>query len=259
MNRRILFLLLLLLLVPSCAFAEEDTPRDIRSAASIEEALAFLILPEDGTEDVPPVQQGRIRYVTQDQRSDPAHRKGFWLGGEEGSDLDLTLAENRYGHAYTFHSGVMCTRAVYSMALSYLGIDMTPGQMTALTGQRNLNPPYRSISTLAGVTLSSPKKHVFNTMMENYLTDSRYSPVYLYIEKPNGQEHALLVVAALPETSRYLVVDPLAPRLDGEICRIYMISLNKTRQQVVNSTFRNELAGSRVLQLYQWRLTDDPE
>lgn len=251
-----LTILLMALLLFSCAGAEE-TSDDIRSAASIEEALVYLILPEG--EGAAPVQRGYIRYITQDAARDPAYRKIYWLGGEEGSDLDLTLEKNRYGHVYTFHSGVMCTRAAYSMALSYLGIDMSPGAMTAATGKRNLNPPYESISEMVGVESSSPRSHVFNTMMERYLTDSSYSPVYLYLEKPNGVEHAVLVVAALPETSRFLVVDSSAPWLEGEPYRVYMISLNKTRQEVVNSTFRADLAGSKVLSMYQWHLIESEE
>ena len=250
-----LTILLMAMLLCACACAEEVS--DIRSAASIEEALTYLILPEG--EEAAPVQRGYIRYITQDTSRDPAFRKIYWLGGEEGSDLDLTLEQNRYGHVYTFHSGVMCTRAAYSMALSYLGIDMSPGAMTAATGKRNLDPPYEDISAMVGVEMSAPRSHVFNTMMERYLTDSSYSPVYLYLEKPNGVEHAVLVVAALPETSRFLVVDSSAPWLDGEPYRVYMISLNKTRQEVVNSTFRADLAGSKVLSMYQWRLIESKE
>lgn len=260
MIRRFISLLLMLMLA-SCALGEESpapteapAPTDIRLAATIEEAEACLLLPRDGAD--PGVQRGLVRYITQDTKSDPAFLKEYWLGGPEGSELDLTLRE-RYGHVFTFHTGVMCTRAVYSMAMSYLGLDVTPGGMTAMTGKRNLDPPYRSVSKEIGVELVQPKSHVFNTMMDNYLTDSSYSPVYLYIEKPGGTEHALLVVAALPEASRYLVVDPLAYHLEGETCPVYMIALNKTRQQIVNSTFRSDLAGSKVLQIYQWRLIED--
>jgi len=38
-----------------------------------------------------------------------------------------------------------------------------------------------------------------------------------------------------------------------------MMSFNKTRVEVVNSTFRDEFAGSKVLQLYQWRLVETEE
>ena len=91
-------------------------------------------------------------------------------------------------------------------------------------------------------------------MVENYLTDPSYSPVYVYIRKPDGQDHALLIIAKLPETSRYLVLDPSGMWLFGQQHRVYMMAFNKTRVEVVNSTFRYEYAGLQVLQVYQWRL-----
>ena len=250
MFRRLTLILLLLLLC--CPALAEDAPASLRECDALEEAEAFLLYPpEDGISDV---EAGYIRLVSQHSANDPMFRDEYWLGGEAGSVLDLTLETNRYGHVYTFHAGNMCTRAVYSMALSYLGVDVTPGDMSAMTGSRDINPPYNTISEMVGVELVEPAAYVFDTMVENYLTDPTYSPVYVYIRKPDGKDHALLVIAKLPEQSRYLVLDPSGMWLNGQQHRIYMMSFNKTRQQVVNSTFRDEYAGSKVLQLYQWRL-----
>ena len=250
MFRRLTLILLLLLLC--CPALAEDAPASLRECDALEEAEAFLLYPpEDGISDV---EAGYIRLVSQHSATDPMFRDEYWLGGEAGSVLDLTLETNRYGHVYTFHAGNMCTRAVYSMALSYLGVDVTPGDMSAMTGSRDINPPYNTISEMVGVELVEPAAYVFDTMVENYLTDPTYSPVYVYIRKPDGKDHALLVIAKLPEQSRYLVLDPSGMWLNGQQHRIYMMSFNKTRQQVVNSTFRDEYAGSKVLQLYQWRL-----
>lgn len=250
MLRRLTLVLLLLLILPAAA-QESDLPAALREADTVEEAEAFLLYPpEDGLAGV---QAGYIRYISQHSMNDPMFRTEYWLGGEKGSPLDLTLQQNLYGHVYTFHAGNMCTRAAYSMALSYLGVDATPGGMSAMTGRRDINPPYDGISEALGVERVEPKSHVFETMMENYLTDPSYSPVYLYIRKPDGKDHALLIIGKLPEKSRYLVLDPSGMWANGVQHRIYMMSFNKTRQQVVNSTFRDEYAGSKVLQLYQWR------
>ncbi len=251
--RRLTALMMIWLLMTSFA-AAEDAPLTLRSATSVEEVEQFLLLPpEDG---VCGVQIGYIRYIAQDQGKDPAFRKAYWLGGEEGSILDLTM-KKRNGYDYGFHAGVMCTRAVYSMALSCLGIDMSPGEMSAVTGERNLDEPYDMISDIVNVERVSHKSKVFNTMMENYLTDERYSPVYLYIRKPGGSYHALLVVAYIPDKSRYIVVDSSPYYVEDAPCRVYFVSLNKNRTEIVNSTFRAELAGSKVLQLYQWRLAEE--
>lgn len=253
--RQMLAMLLALLL--ACSFASAEGARTIRDATSVEEAEQFLLLPpEDGIAEVQP---GYIRYIAQVDTRDPgAFRKGYWLGGEEGSMLDLTET-SRNGYDYGFHAGVMCTRAVYSMALSCLGIDLSPGKMSEITGERNLNEPYDTVSSMVGVERVMRKSKVFNTLMDNYLNDERYSPVYLYIQKPNGNYHALLVVAYMPDSGRYVVVDSSPYQVDGEPCRVYFISLNKNRTAIINSTFRNELSGSQVLQLYQWRLMDDAD
>lgn len=244
-----------LLLALLCAAACAEAPAALNEATTAREVESFLLYPPE--DDLAGVQAGYVRLISQHRAGDPAFRDGYWIGGEVGGDLDLTLQKNRYGHVYTFHVGNMCTRAVYSMALSYLGVDVTPGDMSALTGKRNLNPPYKSVSEQVGVELVEPRAFVFDTMVNNYLTDPSYSPVYLYIRKPDGQDHALLVVAALPEPSRYLVIDPSGMWLGGVQHRVYMIALNKTRVQIVNSDFRTDYAGSRVLQVYQWRLVPE--
>lgn len=255
--RRLTALLLVLLLSASCVALAAEGTLTLRTATTVEEAAQFLLLPPE--DDVIGVQPGYIRYIAQVDTRDPAaFRKGYWIGGAEGSMLDLTV-KSRNGFDYGFHAGVMCTRAVYSMALSCLGIDMSPGRMSEVTGERNLDEPYDDISALVGVERVMPKSRVFNTMMDNYLNDERYSPVYLYIQKPNGNYHALLVVAYMPDSGRYVVVDSSPYQVDGEPCRVYFISLNKNRTAIINSTFRNELSGSQVLQLYQWRLMDDAD
>ena len=248
-----LLMMMLALLFP--CLAEEtaaEAPATLRSADTVEEAEAFLIYPpEDGLADV---QAGYIRLVSQHRANDPSFRKGYWLGGEEGSELDLTLQKTGSGSPYNFHAGTMCTRAAYSMALSYLGVDVTPGGMSAMTGRRDLNPPYTAISEMVGVERVKPGSHVFDTMVENYLTDPSYSPVYVYLRKPDGQDHAVLVIAKLPQKSRYLILDPSGMWVDGKQYRIYMMAFNKTRSQVANSTFRSVYNGSKVQALYQWRL-----
>lgn len=246
--QRLIALLLILLLIPG-ALAEEP-PLTLRSAASIAEASQFLLLPpEDGIADV---QAGYIRYISQSEKRDTSFRKEYWLGGEEGSVLDLTLKE-RYGLKFDFHTGVMCTRAAYSMVLSYFGIDMSPGEMSRVTGKRNLYEPYTEISEIVGVEQVSVKKDRFNTMVSNYLSGENYSPVYLYFRKPNGVTHAVLVVAYLKDKGRYVVVDSSPFWVDGTPHRVFFISLNKARSQIINSTFYDELVGSTILQVQQWR------
>lgn len=258
MTRILLALMCLAFLLP--AFGEEAalSPTDLRQALTAEEADAFLLYPpEDG---VTGVEAGFIRLVSQHRANDAFFRDEYWMGGDPDSDLNLTRKESINSYVYPFHAGNMCTRAVYSMALSYLGVDVTPGDMSALTGRRNLDPPYDDVTALIGVERVQPRSNLFDNMVNNYLADDSYSPVYVHVRKPDGTDHALLVIAKLPEKSRYLVLDPSGMWLHGQQVRIYTMVFNFTREEVVNSTFREEYAGSQVMQVFQWRRLpgDDP-
>lgn len=252
MLRRMLCICMLLMLTLPVMAEEPSAPLTLRECTTFEEAEAFLIYPpEDG---IAGVEAGYIRLVAQHRARDNAFRDAYWLGGEPGSVLDLTQQVNQNGRPYNFHAGTMCTRAVYSMALSYLGVDATPGAMSAMTGRRDLNPPYTEVSTLVGVESVSPRSYVFNTMVNNYLTDPSYSPVYVHLRMPDGRNHALLIIGVIPDTGRYIVLDPRGMWANGVQYRVYMMSFDKSRRQVLNSTFRKEYAGSEILALHQWRL-----
>ena len=251
---RRLLLLLWIVLLPLCAYPEEqqaETPLTLPAATSEEEVLPFLLLPpEDGLTGV---ERGYIRYISQNMERDELFRPDYWRGGLKGSLLDLNVKE-RYGKKLPSYAGNMCTRATYSMALSYFGIDMSPGQMSAVTNTRELREPYDEISAMVGVEGFPLSNREFNAAVENYLTDPSYSPVYLYYLRPDGTTHSVLVVARIPEKGRFLVVDSNPPQSGGKLYRVYFISLNPQRTKIVNSTFREYLKGSEILSIYQWRL-----
>ncbi len=251
-------LYLLLILLPLTAWADAPAPAHLREARTFEEVEAFLIdPPKDGLADVKP---GYIRYVAQHRLNDEKNfRKGYWLGGPEGSELDLTVRTQANGKPYPYFVGTMCTRASFSMALSYLGIDMTPGDMSATLGLRDLDPPYEEISVLYGLERLSNQTHTFDEMMQNYLTDPSYSPVYIHFIKPDGQYHALLAVAMMEQETRCIVVDPSSVLSRGKGYRVYMLALNRARNRIENATFYQELHGSRITAIYQWRLPSGTE
>lgn len=255
--RRLLILLALVALLPHLILAEEaaeaTAPPTLRTATTQEEVMAFLLLPPRFSMNN--VKPGYIRYIGQNADRDEAFRKKYWLGGEEGSVLDLTIKE-RHGFKFDFHAGVMCSRAAYSMALSYLGIDLTPGDMSAMMNSRNLDEPYDMISLKIGLERVTVKGNVFNTMMDNYLNDPSYSPVYLYFRRPNGSCHSVLVVAKNPDTGRFWVIDSNPIQSGGKLHRVYFISLDKSRTKIINSSFNRELKGSEILQVHQWHRVD---
>lgn len=252
---RRMMMLLALVLMPCAALAEDaaEAVASLREAKSIAEVEQFVLYPPEG--GLADAKRGYIRYIAQHRANDTEYfRKLYWMGSPEGTELDLTEKRQANGEPYEYSVANMCTRAAYSMALSYLGIDMTPGDMSATTGLRDMDPPYEEISDLFGLERVMPEAHVFDTMMANYLSDPNYSPVYVYFRRPDGDPHAFLVVAALPQKSRFLVVDPSAMLAKGESHRVYMVAFNWARTEIDTSTFRYELRGGEVIGLYQWKL-----
>ena len=258
MRRWLCLLALLCLLLPP---ARAEEPPDLPHCQTVEQVEALLLYPDDDMEPVA-AQRGFIRYISQDTNRDPTFCPDYWLGGEPGGELDLTIEKSlkagSFNRPYTYYARNMCTRAVYAMALSYLGVDLTPGEMSAMLEKRDIDMHYEEVTALLpqveDVTFS---QDVFFSMFEAYQTDSRYSPVYLYIRRPNGTTHCLLVVARR-EDGRYIVVDPRYHSVQDETVHVYTISLNKYAQKIgFNSDFRSELHGSVILRCCQWRLVGE--
>lgn len=254
--RRMLCLLaaLCLFVLPACAEELLTLPE----CQTVEQVEALLRLPG---EDALPVgvEQGTIRYISQDPTKEPNFCTAYWLGGEEGSELDLTLEEGPGHKPYQYYARNMCTRAVYSMALSYLGIDLTPGGMSAMTGKRIIDAPYDETTDMIPVLERvSYSADVFQTMFEAYLSDPTLSPVYVHYKRPNGSTHAVLVVAR-HENGRYIVIDPKYREINREVAHVYTIALNWNSQVIAASDFRSEQVGSRLLTCCQWRLTPSDE
>lgn len=254
--KKLLCLLAMVCLLTPPVRAEELPP--LPACQTVEQVEALVLYPGENNEPVA-AQRGMIRYMSQDSIRDPGFCPEYWYGGEPGSELDLTLEKDRANQPYTYYARNMCTRAVYAMALSYLGIDMTPGDMSALLQERRIAAPYDDVTDrlpqLERVTFTY---YIFQSMFEAYQSDSSYSPVYLYIRKPDGNTHALLVVAR-QENGRYIVVDPRYHEIDDEPVHVYTIALGKTSMGIVNSDFAKEHTDSVVLGFYQWRLVEQPE
>ena len=62
------------------------------------------------------------------------------------------------------------------------------------------------------------------------------------------------ISATISNPGRYLVIDSSPFWVHGEPYRTFFVSMNKKRTIFINSTFYNELVGSELLQVWQWRL-----
>lgn len=249
MMRRLFALLLAFCLLLPAALAEEAS---LLTANTVEKVSQFLRLPQEGA--LAAAEAGTIRYICLNDK-DRAFIPGAWRSDR----FDLTVKSDARGNVYKADHNNMHSRAVYCMALSYLGVDVTPAMMSDLMNSRDITAPFDGVTRQLDARLErvQPKAYVFDTMIENYLSDPSYSPVFMQIRKPNGAMYTVLVVGYIPETGGFIIVDPAAPRLSGQPQYTYKMALHVMRQVVLSSAFYDAFYASQVVNLYQWRLVDE--
>lgn len=246
MRRIISLLLALCCLLPLAAQAEE--PLTLLNADTVEEVNQLVLLPQG--DELPAPEAGKIRYISLNT-TDAAFRRSAWVNDR----YDLTTKAG----GYKADMRNMHNRAVYCMALSYLGVDVTPVMMSELAGARDVTAPYDAVTTQLGVKLErvEPKAHVFDTMVENYLTDPSYSPVMCTFRTKAGEVYTVLIVAYIPSTGGFIICDAAAPRLGGQTLHAYKMAWHIVRRFVLSSAFYDKFYESEVIALYQWRLVEE--
>jgi len=249
MRRLICLLLSLCCLLPALAAAE--APLSLLTADTVEEVNQFVLLPENG--ELPAPQAGTIRFISLNTK-DAAFLESAW----KSENYNLMVKSDAKGNTYRADHNNMHSRAVYCMALSYLGIDVTPAMISELSGSRDVTAPYDGVTAqLGNIERIQPKAYVFDTMVENYLNDPSYSPVFCQIRKPNGALHTVLIVAYIPSTGGFIICDPAAPKLNGETLHAYKMAWHVVRRAVLSSAFYDAFYESEVIDLYQWHLVEE--
>jgi len=246
MRRLLSLMLALCCLLPVFARAEDSLT--LLTADTVEEVNQFILLP--GGEELPAPERGKIRFISLNER-DSAFRAGAWKS-------DRYNLMSKAGGYRADHTN-MHNRAVYCMALSYLGVDVTPAMMSELAGSRDVTAPYDAVTAKLGVQIErvEPRAHLFDTMVENYLTDDSYSPVMCTFRRPSGQLYTVLIVGYIPATGGFIIADAAAPRLDGEYMHAYRMAWHVMRQVVLSSDFWDANYASEVVNVYQWRLVEE--
>ncbi len=241
---------LLAVLMLMCTVALGEGSQGITGAHTVEEASRFVDLAENGV--LPQVARGRVRFLSLNVK-DKAYSDTAWVSER----FDLTVRHGKDGERYRADLKNMNSRAAYCMALSYLGIDMTPVMMSEVLGQRDVAAPFDAVTaTLPNVERVEVPAYVFDTMVENYLTGENYSPVVCEFRKPDGAMYTVLIVGYIPETGGFIICDPAAPVKDGANWHTYNMCWHVVRQVVLYSDFYDEFYASEVRSLWQWRLTD---
>ncbi len=139
----------------------------------LEKAHSLLTGTEGGA--LIPAEKGKIRYIAQDPK-DSLFVKEYWFSGA----FDLRDKANQ-----------MCSRAVLSMALSWLGIDCTPIRMSEMLRSRDLFYTYDQVCEALGNV--SRTEGDLDTLWREY-EQGNASPVLLHFDYDGGM-HAVLLVA----------------------------------------------------------------
>ena len=131
---------------------------------------------EDGNVAVP-VREGRIRFIAQNPK-DPAFVTEYWLSRK----YDLRETANR-----------KCTRAVFSMALSWLGIDCTPVRMSEILWGEDIFYNFDPVCKKLGNV--ERRSGDLETLWEKYEAGDG-SPIFLHFTYEGGAGmHAVLLVS----------------------------------------------------------------
>ena len=195
------------------------------------------------------VKKGKIRHIPQVKSADPKFCDEYWIGYDEnGNEYNTVSGAIRY-----------CTRSVYSMVLSYFGIDCTPGKMAALmktSGEIDGNN-YDQVTTILKKTynnLSYANKGDLHDLFENYANDKSFSPVYVYFgpHDYNGKHstgHAVLVIGRDPSNpNKYYCVEPDY----GTGGNITTMVVNDSATKTTEYTWAS-CRGREILYCYQWK------
>ena len=205
----------------------------------------------DGTEDntAVPVKKGRIRYVAQDP-SDPLFVKEYWFSAA----FDLRDTANR-----------KCTRAAFSMALSWLGIDCTPVDMSDMLRSRELKYTYDPVCEKLGNVIRVQGD--LETLWADYQA-GKGSPVLLHFNYDGGLHAVLLIDRDREEPELFYAVNSgqrvnTSPFPDGrnrDMVIPIRIEKGENGQRIQSPLLRRYHRGV-IDQIWQWKLIpeENPE
>lgn len=214
-----------------------DPPRELHMNRLAE--VHEMILGAEGGETVP-VEKGKIRYIAQNPK-DPWFVKEYWFSGA----FDLRPGANQ-----------KCTRAVLSMALSYLGIDCSPIRMSELVRSEEIEYRYDAVCEKLGNI-----RRVTGTLEELWQAyqEGKASPVLLHFRFGEGM-HAVLLVARDEEDPELFYAVTTGQRVDTSAfsdgqrrdCVIPILIENGEEGQRIQSPLLKRYHKAVIDQIWQW-------
>lgn len=258
---------------------DESKVSGLPTAGTIDEVKKYVLEPDvdnnasyKEASNVAPreVQRGTIRYIPQVKRNknnqtDPTFCDQYW----KSENYDFVKIDG-WGECNKW-----CTRAAFSMTLSYLGIDCTPVYMSELKGNDfNVNDGYEKIveelekknNIQLKIDYLGDAKHSqtgerfddkFYSMYKNYLTDESFSPIYVrFTEQP----HAMVIISKSSENDNiYYAVDSSFSIQSGKLIHVIEVEICTTTDGMLimgdGTTFK-AYRGKRLNGLYQYELIE---
>ena len=214
---------------------------------SAQEAMQIVDVSREVTDAV----AGRMRRVGQN-RSDPWFTRAYW----ESKKYNFVYGGDQLSNS-------MCTRANYCMALSYLGIAVSPVEMSEISRSKQVDhdprAPYdeltAKLSEQYGVQIERVTGEL-DELFENYASDSSYSPVYLRLRRKDGRPHVFLVVGR--DDEYYYAVDSV--ERDGVY--VHAIRVNDEGNRILkdeNTACWEKYFNAKIIFCHQWKLAAETE
>ena len=202
--------------------------------ASFDEAKGMV----DFSTSVAGTTAGRIRYMAQ-VTGDSYFVSDYWKYTANGT-------------TGTISPGNKCTRCALSMALSYLGLDYTPGYMSTLYGSSNIPSPLVDVPAKIDA-VSRVDSSNFDLLWSNYAANMNYTPVVLYFDylHPNDNtmhEHAILVIGQNGNT--YYAVDSAANQT-----HLVEFTFNADKSAIATCSYERYANSSKIKASCQWQST----
>jgi len=154
--------------------------------------------------------------------------------------FDLTTSYNENNNNISKpYCHELCSRAAYSMALSYLGIDLTPVEMSTIISSRGISGSYGNSNPYKDITDKiSNVKHIegsLDNLYDNYASNKNYSPIYFHFSKP----HCILIIGQKSEDVYYVVDPSVRSNLNAAMYNehIYEMTLDKTNKKIKSFSY----------------------